>query len=231
MGKRVKLPDYTIRVSSRARHARLQVKPFIGLEVIIPRRFPRHQVEAFVIRHRSWINQQLDKHASSFETPSLPEQMHIALTDEIVSIEYLDEGKLTEDAGYLRVSRHQASELLRGWVRNKAINVLSPRLEALARQFGFTYQRISVRSQKSRWGSCSTRGTISLNDQLIFLPPETVDYLLIHELCHTRHMNHSRAFWRLVAQCCPDFRAQETILGQGKERVPLWFQHSLVQNG
>lgn len=229
LSKHFDMPDYTIRVSNRARHARLQVKPFIGLEVVIPKRFPRHQVEEFINRHRVWINQQLDKHASSFEKPPLPDRIHIPLTDETYSVEYSDEEGLNEETGILHINHHHAGSLLRDWVRKKARKELSPRLAELAERFEFSYQRISIRSQKSRWGSCSTRGTISLNDQLVFLPPETVEYLLIHELCHTRHMNHSAAFWKLVADCCPDFRKQEAILGQGRERVPMWFQKSLYQ--
>jgi predicted metal-dependent hydrolase len=230
LSKKTDIPEYKIRVSNRARHARLQVKPFIGLEVVIPKRFPRNQVESFVTRHRGWINEQLDKHASSFEKPSLPEQIHITLTDETFSVEYIDEQELIETDRHLRINRQDAYALLRFWVREKARRELSPRLLELAQQFNFSYQRISIRSQKSRWGSCSTRGTISLNDQLIFLPSETVDYLLIHELCHTRHMNHSSSFWKLVSQCCPDFRKQEAILSRGKEWVPTWFQRSLYQD-
>ena len=230
MSKHTDIPEYKIRVSSRARHARLQVKPFVGLEVVIPKRFPRNQVESFVTRHRGWINEQLDKHAASFEMPSLPEQIHVVFTNEVFTIEYMDENGLTEASGHLRVNRHEADSLLRNWVREKARKELSPRLSELAQQFNFSYQRTSIRSQKSRWGSCSIRGTISLNDQLIFLPSEAVDYLLIHELCHTRHMNHSPAFWKLVAQCCPDFSKQEAVLSQGKERVPAWFQRSLYQD-
>ena len=72
--------------------------------------------------------------------------------------------------------------------------------------------RVTVRAQKTRWGSCSARGTLSLNWRLIHAPPEVVDYLIIHELMHRREMNHSARFWKLVAQACPDYPAAEQWL-------------------
>jgi predicted metal-dependent hydrolase len=88
---------------------------------------------------------------------------------------------------------------------------------------GLTYNRLSIRSQKTRWGSCSSRGNISLNDQLLFLPADAVEYLMIHELCHTRHLNHSKAFWTLVQTHCPDYRTHEKLLRRSQGLVPDWF--------
>jgi hypothetical protein len=86
---------------------------------------------------------------------------------------------------------------------------LPPRVVALATQFQFKIRRITVRDQKTRWGSCSARGTISLNWHLIQAPPAVVDYIILHELAHTRHMNHSQQFWDEVARICPDYAASE----------------------
>jgi predicted metal-dependent hydrolase len=82
---------------------------------------------------------------------------------------------------------------------------------------------LSIRSQKTRWGSCSIRGNISLNDQLLFMPAKTVEYLMIHELCHTRHLNHSTAFWSLVEHHCADYRNHEQLLGKSRNHIPDWF--------
>ena len=100
--------------------------------------------------------------------------------------------------------------------------VLGEALASCARELGFEYARVSVRRQRSRWGSCSVRGTISLNCCLLFQRPEVVRYLLIHELAHTRHMNHSRRFWQCVARYCPDYRALDRELLDGWRRVPSW---------
>ncbi|MBL6999085.1 MAG: M48 family metallopeptidase [Gammaproteobacteria bacterium] len=223
---------YTVRVSARVRNVRLAVKPYAGLEVVIPSRFPRKQIPGILQQHAAWITSQLEKLSGSLQQPELPPSITIALTNQHFSLDYQPaiRGALLQHGDQLSIQyqdQQQAIDLLRQWVRNQAISLLSPRLEALAREFSFNFKRTSVRSQKSRWGSCSSSGTISLNDQLIFLPEPAVRYLMIHELCHTRHMNHSPAFWQLVAHCCPEYRIQEKVLSKGRERVPQWFLKNL----
>jgi predicted metal-dependent hydrolase len=73
-------------------------------------------------------------------------------------------------------------------------------------QTSLPYNRVSIRGQKTRWGSCSSDKNINLNYKLLFLEPEFVKYIIIHELCHTIHLNHSREFWQLVGDFYPDYR-------------------------
>ena len=89
---------------------------------------------------------------------------------------------------------------------------LPPRVFHHAQQHGADVRRVTVRNQRSRWGSCSRRGTISLNWRLLQTPPFVTDYIILHELMHLRQMNHSPAFWREVEQVCPDFREAERWL-------------------
>jgi predicted metal-dependent hydrolase len=81
---------------------------------------------------------------------------------------------------------------------------------------------MSVRRQRTRWGSCSTQGTISLNACLLFQSPAVVRYLMVHELCHRRHMNHSRRFWALVESLEPGWKPLDAELLQGWRKVPAW---------
>jgi predicted metal-dependent hydrolase len=108
------------------------------------------------------------------------------------------------------------------WLSQRAQAAFSIQIAALADQFGFSYQRVAIRRQKTRWGSCSGRGTISLNVALLFQKPAVVRYLLCHELAHTRHMNHSPKFWNCVAECEPAYRFLDAQLNQGWRHVPLW---------
>lgn len=97
-------------------------------------------------------------------------------------------------------------------LQKEARAYLPRRLRYLADTYGFSYARVRYGTQKGRWGSCSSRGTISLNVGLMLLEPELIDYVLIHELCHTKQMNHSDRFWRLVESCLPDYKARRKIL-------------------
>ena len=103
-----------------------------------------------------------------------------------------------------------------------AHRLLAPRVAALAAATGVHYSRVSIRRQRSRWGSCSARGTISLNCCLLFQRPEVVDYLIVHELMHVKHMNHSARFWQAVERHCADWRALARELVPGWRHLPRW---------
>jgi predicted metal-dependent hydrolase len=102
------------------------------------------------------------------------------------------------------------------WLRRRAMEQLPAELMALAERHGITVTRVSVRNQQSRWGSCSRRGTISLNWRLVQTPPYVREYVLVHELMHRRELNHSARFWRHVAAACPRYvEARRWLRGDG----------------
>lgn len=86
---------------------------------------------------------------------------------------------------------------------------------------GGLYERITVRDQKTRWGSCSSKGTLSFNWRLMLAPPAVLDYVVVHELCHLTHMNHSPAFWQAVEEVCPDYRALRRWLKEHGDELVL----------
>lgn len=213
---------------------RLAVKPYQGLEVVIPRKFPRKKIPFILQQHEAWIIDQLAKHQHSLQPVELPQKIILSLLDTCFLVEYSssDTGRLIETGNTLKIQYRddlQAIELLRNWIRSRAKQILPPMLSQIAGEFAFEYIKTTIRSQKSRWGSCSSSGTISLNDQLLFMPPETVRYLMIHELCHTRFMNHSADFWSLVDSCCDNYQQHDRNLSKGREKVPDWFTASLFK--
>ena len=104
-------------------------------------------------------------------------------------------------------------------LRERAKSVLAQRTAYFARQVGVTYGRITVRDQKTRWGSCSQTGNLNFNFRLILAPPEVLDYVVVHELCHRRQMNHSAQFWQEVAQVLPDYRKRKAWLTENGWRL------------
>ena len=225
--------EWQLRVSRRARYARLRILPFGGLEVVIPTRFPRKLVAGLVAEHADWARRQLAQQSQLRESIRLPPALVLAFDDSTTPIHYqaaesILQGELFADSAEECIEIHAAGQRaaiaeLRRWIRRRARQALPPLLERISRQTGLAYKRVSIRSQKTRWGSCSSRGNISLNDQLLFLPADAVEYLMVHELCHTRHLNHSKAFWTLVESHCPDYRTHEKLLRRSRGLVPDWF--------
>ena len=122
-----------------------------------------------------------------------------------------------ENRDFIRVSGNvldaqRAGEALEKFILRMAEKFLPERLHLLSAETGFPYKKCSIRLQSTRWGSCSSSGTVSLNAMLLFVPPECVDYVLIHELCHTKHMDHSVFFWQEVAKYVPRWKYYRSLL-------------------
>jgi predicted metal-dependent hydrolase len=232
------LPDYQVRESARARHVSLKVSFQGALEVVVPTGFDQAEIPEILDRRRDWIAKTLKRIERQRDTLPVehlaekPTALELRSRQETWAIHYTDQpgrtltltqsgpqaltlaGAVTED-GAVR-------ELLRGWLQRKARAELAPWLQTLSQKCDLAYSRLSVRGQTTRWGSCSSKQAISLNYKLLFLPPSMVDYVLIHELCHTVHMNHSPAFWALVRRYCPESDRVKADLKQGWQYVPRW---------
>lgn len=111
------------------------------------------------------------------------------------------------------------SNVLKQWLRNVAKDYIPKRTEELADRYGFNYKKIFVRSQKTRWGSCSSQKNLNFNWRLILTPRNCCDYVIIHELCHLKEMNHSQKFWNLVEQCMPSYQNAERWLKEEGGRL------------
>ncbi len=231
--------DYRVRVSPRSRRVCLRVTMEQGLEIVVPRGYDVGSLSDLLRRKERWIRRTLER-MESYRTAlgfgsawALPPEIALPAVGCIWQVSAQKTTKTPGVAvhetgpGQLRVSgalddERAACAALKRWLVRQAHAHLVPRLRALGLSTGLHYRGVSLRCQKTRWGSCSRERVISLNAKLLFLPPELVDYVLIHELCHLAHMNHSERFWKRVGAHCPDFSARDQQLRQMWQHVPRW---------
>ena len=225
-------PGWNVRISRRARRLSMRVFPGGRVEVVVPPGVGIPAIERFVSRHRDWA----ERRAREFQllAPPVaerkPERIEFALTDRAWQVHYEPAARSSvhdADDGLLVVrgpdhSHRRVSQALLRWLYGQAARELGERLSSLSGEIGIDYSQLGLRRQRTRWGSCSARGSISLNVCLMFQRPEVVRYLMVHELCHRRHMNHSDRFWRLVEEFEPQWRALDAELLKGWRSVPGW---------
>ena len=231
--------EYRIRTSPRARQVSLKLSPREGLTVVVPRNFDLRRVPGIVERKKPWIEMNLRRFAdlaAAGEAPAvaLPEGLDLPALDESWRVEYQPTrtnyvGVLADEPGritvYGAVEDHDACrEALKRWLHRRTREELVPWLERLARERGFSFCEAIVRGQKTRWASCSSRGTISLSFKLLFLERDCVRCVLLHELCHTKVMNHSPRFWALLAGFVPEYKGIRMRMRLAWKRVPAWVE-------
>jgi len=200
--------EYTLKYSRRAKYLRLQVKNRGELEVILPRGYQLSDAERFLQKKSNWIKKHISKKNNYHDK-------YFLLGEEIrVTHDYdffIKRHKIAFDKNHLRItsppdSRTKTEELFENWLRKLAKKSLVNRIYKLAENLTFKVGRISIRGQKTRWGSCSSKGNLSFNYNLLRYRKEVIDYVIIHELCHLKEMNHSDKFWKLVGDFCPDYK-------------------------
>jgi predicted metal-dependent hydrolase len=233
------IPEYTVRKSPRAKYLRLRITQDAELEVVVPKRMSLKHVQPFVLQNTDWIEKhkarqrKKNQHREALpEGKHLPEMINLRALDETWHVSFRENTSSLYrirqfDRHIIQISgpandKKNAQNRLHRWLKQRAKECLPVLLEQVSDAINLPFKKCVIRSQRTRWGSCSSHGTISLNYKLIFLPPELVEYLFIHELCHTIHMNHSRHYWAEVEQYCPDYRLRDKELTNASRYIPLW---------
>lgn len=207
---------YTLKYGPRCRHARFEVASETGLTAIIPRRYDIKKLPAFFEANKHWILYAIKKYCSRpVETAvhsrenSIP---YLGRNIEVVS-EQNGDGvhPVRLAAGRLNVSPEISGNgafaaALESWYRKEASRIIKEKADIISTRMGLSYSRIAIKGMRTRWGSCSVKGNLNFNWRLVMFPEPVIDYVIIHELCHLKEMNHSKKFWSLVACECPDWQ-------------------------
>ena len=223
-----------MRESTRARRLSIKVYPRGRVEVVVPRRTRARDVQAFVDEHRDWIEKSRESFARVLppEPFILPDRVDLAAIGQKYRVRY----ERQRDARTVSYRSRDNVVVLRGttgddklcvhalkrWLASVAKAEFRPRLETLSNMTDNPFNAMHVRGQRTCWGSHSSSGTISINYCLLFLAPELLRYLMIHELCHARHMNHSARFWQRVGRFEPDYKRLDKALGESWKQIPAW---------
>ncbi|AWB26536.1 M48 family metallopeptidase [Halococcoides cellulosivorans] len=217
--------EYDLRRSADATKPRIDVD-IHGVTVVIPDATDVDPEEVLQ-ENAVWVVEKKAKYDTYRE--EIPERsyeegaMFPYLGDEReVVVERRSSSVVSENA--LRLARHHVEETsvkraLETLYRRKARETFEERAEHFAEQIGVTHEQIEVRNQRTKWGSCSTTGTLGLNWRLMMAPPEIVDYIVIHELAHLREPNHTDAFWSLVGEHDPDYEAHARWLEENSTQL------------
>lgn len=185
------IPQEYIIERKPVRHARINVNEKQEVKLIIPHSFSDDEIERLIEQKSNWIK----------------EKLAVFQEEEMLSIHIPPANIL-----YLGEPHPKPKSNLEKWYRKEAKNYLSKRIDFLAKKHNFEFNRLFVRGSFSKWGNCSKEKNISLNWRLIKAPVEVIDYVILHELCHTIILKHSQAFWLKLSTVCPTYNEQANWL-------------------
>jgi predicted metal-dependent hydrolase len=219
---------YQVKQSRRLRGYRLEIRHGSGLTVVVPGKYGQGEIDDLIRKKSHWILKHLPaddplqlplfkKDADHGEKiPYMGRQIEIVLT----------EGKSRKPSAVLDGNRllisangQSMSRVLEAWYREQAAAVFKDKADAYKNPMGVSYRQIFIRGQRTRWASCSQQRNLTFNWKLLLAPEHIIDYVIVHELSHIRHMNHSRQFWEMVAQYCPKWKQYRKWLLAHEEQL------------
>jgi len=214
---------YAVKRSSRAKYVRLEIRIKTGLTVVVPSSYNVEQLSGLLRKKGRWI---LGKLAEYGKGQTAVAEKKLESGD---SIPYLGQYlKVVEwhnpgTAVSIRLEKNQLfvnfgsrnghlNLIMEWWYRQQAEKLIKKSADELCSLLGVTYGRLTIRGAKTRWGSCSRKSNLNFNWKLMMAPEPVIDYVIIHELAHLKEMNHSKKFWELVAEHCPQWRKHKRWL-------------------
>lgn len=219
-------------VRSNRKTMAIEIKQDGTIVVRVPKLMDRKSVERFVSEHYNWIEKHYEAVSEKLEKKQAfrwEDGAELLLSGDLIKLRvavkpgsnrmsaFLKDGELMVVVP--RMDEQAIEAVVKAWYKDVAKRVISQRVEAYAGLMGVDYNRICVRAQKTRWGSCSGKGNLNFNWKLLLMPPKVLDYVVVHELSHRREMNHSERFWSIVGQVMPDYQEQRRRLREYENKI------------
>jgi len=224
---------YSLIRSQKAKNLRIIVGGETGLEVVVPAKFDLDLVEPVLIKKQNWIIRKLDYFIRIRESLHIcqPQSGHRVLyrgreyevetvvTKKAAGTVQVEEGKLLVLVP--AEAEKDCAAVLEGWYRTMARMLINQRIRVVNQELNLEFNRVAIRGQKTRWGSCSHLGNLNFNWRLVMAPLPVMDYIVAHELLHLVEANHSKKFWSLVENICPDYRDCREWLKKNGHRLKI----------
>lgn len=224
--------DYSLKTSARAKNLRLKVDMENGLVITVPECFDSGTLDTFLREKQGWILAKLDYFAQLKQSSLAGKQPGWYVlyrgreyrvevrTEEAAAgaVEVVDDKivvMLNEGSG------EDAAVVLECWMKSMARLLINQRIRVLNNVLKLRFNRVAIRGQKTRWGSCSNLGNLNFNWRLVMAPLQVMDYIVAHELLHLIQPNHSKKFWALVESVCPDYKACRDWLKKNGHRLKI----------
>ena len=219
----MKLPENYTLLFKNVKNVGIRVSHDQRVHIVAPKWLSEKYLENILMKRENWIQKHLQRLRTRKQPVPLAENQilfkgkifHIEINTQFNRLIEIDEDQLIIRAGKLFSAKHRQLT----WYRNEAKKYLESRAQDLSERYGFQYNKIFIRSQKTRWGSCSRKKNLSFNWKLIKSPLYVIDYLILHELVHTEFMNHSKQYWQKVHSLCPDYKTASQWLKETWERI------------
>ena len=196
----------------RKRSIKVEVHPDNTVEVVAPIRTPQRAIDTLLETKNDWIQKRLQfnqDHADKLKPKTFKDGEAFYYMGSSYPLKLTTEkkpGVWFQDGNLMVHPKKNTAKTLEAWYKQCAYDILLDRVDVFAKQLQLQPQNMRIKRMKTRWGSCSSAGNINLNWALVMAPLPVMDYVVIHELCHLKHMNHSKTFWNLVESVCPDYK-------------------------
>lgn len=218
------LPEIQISTHARAKHLRLRVDGQ-SIKLTVPTLTTNKQIQQFIDQSTPWLLEtwQKQQHKKSLNSQQRPTQLQLFNLDQPIEVIYVDQhiaSRFDPQQSQLFIRIDVAEQALKAFIKAYAKLHLTDYLKHVAKAHAIAFSQVKIREAKTRWGSCSAKHDIMLNAALVLCPLEVVRYVCIHELAHTRHFDHSAAFWSEVARHDPLYQKHRALLKQVK--MPYW---------